>query len=158
MRIGFVATRIAGLDGVSLEINKWAEVLRRLGHEPFFCAGELGEYAQPGLEAPPFHFQDPEAVALHDEAFSGAEESRALYDAVAPAFEHILLEDETEAVEDFEALAQQQTSLGGFVTRLNAEMSDNKKGRKHTMLARARELGLAAFRNRPITFQGLERD
>jgi len=83
MRIGFVATRIAGLDGVSLEINKWAEVLRRLGHEPYFCAGELGEYAQPGLEAPPFHFQHPEAVALHDEAFSGAQESRALYRRIA---------------------------------------------------------------------------
>ncbi len=83
MRIGFVATRIAGLDGVSLEITKWVEVLRRLGHEPYFCAGELGEYAQPGLEVPPFHFQDPEAVALHDEAFSGAEESRALYRRIA---------------------------------------------------------------------------
>lgn len=83
MRIGFVATRIAGLDGVSLEINKWAEVLRRLGHETFFCAGELGEYAQPGTEVAAFHFHHPEAVAQHDEAFSGAEESRALYRRIA---------------------------------------------------------------------------
>jgi len=106
--------------------------------------------------------EGPGTVARITLVGTGAPEWRpeldAIYDAVAPAFEHILLEDETEAVEDFEALAQQQTSLGGFVTRLNAEMSDNKKGRKHTMLARARELGLAAFRNRPITFQGLERD
>ena len=83
MRIGFVATRIAGLDGVSLEINNGAEVLRRLGHETFFCAGELGDYAQPGMAVPEFHFQHPEAVAQHDEAFGGAEESRALYRRIA---------------------------------------------------------------------------
>ncbi|MBI5958017.1 MAG: glycosyltransferase family 4 protein [Chloroflexi bacterium] len=79
MNIGFVATRIAGVDGVSLEINKMAEVLRRMGHQTFFCAGEIGAYAQPGFEVPAFHFHDPEAVAIHDEAFGGAEESRALY-------------------------------------------------------------------------------
>ncbi len=85
MNIGFVATRIAGLDGVSLEINKLSEVLRRMGHRTFFCAGELGDYAQPGLEVPAFHFHDPEAVALHDEAFGGAEESRDLYRRIAVA-------------------------------------------------------------------------
>jgi glycosyltransferase involved in cell wall biosynthesis len=85
MNIGFVATRIAGLDGVSLEINKWAEVLRRMGHTPYFCAGELGEYAQPGMLVPEFHFRDPEAVAIHDEAFGGADESRKLYHRIARA-------------------------------------------------------------------------
>jgi glycosyltransferase involved in cell wall biosynthesis len=85
MNIGFVATRIAGLDGVSLEINKMAEVLRRMGHQTFFCAGELGDYAQPGLEVPAFHFHDLEAVAIHDEAFGGADESRALYRRIAQA-------------------------------------------------------------------------
>ena len=85
MNIGFVATRIAGLDGVSLEINKLSQVLRRMGHQTFFCAGELGEYAQPGLEVPAFHFHDSEAVALHDEAFGGIDESRDLYRRIAVA-------------------------------------------------------------------------
>jgi glycosyltransferase involved in cell wall biosynthesis len=85
MNIGFVATRIAGLDGVSLEITKWAEVLRRMGHTPYFCAGELGEYAQPGMLVPEFHFRDPEASAIHDEAFGGADESRELYRRIARA-------------------------------------------------------------------------
>ncbi len=40
-RIGFVSTRLAGTDGVSLETQKWAEVLERDGHECFFMAGEL---------------------------------------------------------------------------------------------------------------------
>src|SRR5690554_3652849 len=79
MRIGFVATRIAGLDDVSLEIPKLAHILREMGHESFYLAGELGAFAQPGMEVPTFHFKDPEAVALHDEAFSGVEESRTLY-------------------------------------------------------------------------------
>ncbi len=82
----------------------------------------------------------------------------AIHDAVVPAFEHIVLEDRTEPAEDFGALALQQTSLGGFVARLNAELADVADGRQRAMAARARELGLAAYRNRPITFQGLERD
>jgi glycosyltransferase involved in cell wall biosynthesis len=85
MNIGFVATRIAGPDGVSLEINKWADVLRRMGHTPCFCAGELGEYAQPGMLVPEFHFRDPEAIAIHDEAFGGMDESRELYRRIARA-------------------------------------------------------------------------
>ena len=40
-RIGFVSTRLAGTDGVSLEVAKWVQVLNGLGHECFFFAGEL---------------------------------------------------------------------------------------------------------------------
>ena len=29
--IGFISTRIAGTDGVSLELEKWADVFRREG-------------------------------------------------------------------------------------------------------------------------------
>ena len=79
MKIGFISTRIAGLDGVSLEIDKWATVLRRMGHEPCFCAGELDQDAQPGMAVPEFHFRHPDAMAIGQEAFSGTEESRTLY-------------------------------------------------------------------------------
>ncbi len=40
-RIGFISTRLAGTDGVSLETQKWARVLERDGHECFYMAGEL---------------------------------------------------------------------------------------------------------------------
>jgi len=33
MRIGFIATRLQGTDGVTLEVEKWAKVLTNLGHE-----------------------------------------------------------------------------------------------------------------------------
>ena len=40
-RIGFVSTRIAGTDGVSLEIEKWTRVLEdRIGMECCYICGE----------------------------------------------------------------------------------------------------------------------
>lgn len=82
----------------------------------------------------------------------------AIHDAVAPRFEQLFLDDRTELSEDMAALARQQTSLGGFVARLNAALADASNDRERRLLSRARELGLAAYRNRPIAFQGLERD
>jgi glycosyltransferase involved in cell wall biosynthesis len=39
-RIGFVSTRLAGTDGVSLETTKWVTVLERLGHTCCYFAGK----------------------------------------------------------------------------------------------------------------------
>ena len=39
--IGFVSTRFAGTDGVSLEAAKWSETLQKSGHRCFWFAGEL---------------------------------------------------------------------------------------------------------------------
>ena len=44
--IGFVSTRFAGTDGVSLEAAKWAEVLDEAGHRCFWFAGELDKPAE----------------------------------------------------------------------------------------------------------------
>lgn len=40
LNIGFVSTRLAGTDGVSLESGKWSQVLEQAGHRCFFFAGE----------------------------------------------------------------------------------------------------------------------
>jgi glycosyltransferase involved in cell wall biosynthesis len=40
LNIGFVSTRFAGTDGVSLETAKWARVLNDLGHDCYYFAGE----------------------------------------------------------------------------------------------------------------------
>lgn len=69
MKIGFISTRLAGVDGVSLETQKLAQVMREFGHECFFCAGELDGNAQPGYLVPEMQFTHPEAKALHDEVF-----------------------------------------------------------------------------------------
>ncbi len=70
MRIGFISTRLCGTDGVSLEVEKWARVLRRMGHEVFFCAGELGGYASGGTLIPELHFHHQSIVKLSQRAFA----------------------------------------------------------------------------------------
>ncbi len=73
MRIGFVSTRIAGTDGVSLEIAKLATLCRRLGHSVCYCAGELDpRLTDEGMLVPAMHFAHPEAQAIHDRCFGTA--------------------------------------------------------------------------------------
>ena len=69
MNIGFVGTRLAGVDGVSLETQKMAQVFEEMGHSTFYCAGELDVHAQPGYLVPGMHFQHATAQRLHDAAF-----------------------------------------------------------------------------------------
>ncbi len=69
MNIGFISTRLAGTDGVSLETAKLAAVLEKMGHEIYYCAGEL----DPGKNrflVPELHFRDETAVALGERAFN----------------------------------------------------------------------------------------
>jgi glycosyltransferase involved in cell wall biosynthesis len=74
MRIGFIATRLHGTDGVTLEVEKWARVLTKLGHEIYYCAGELGGYAKEGTLIPELHFADQTVFALSQRAFGGTPE------------------------------------------------------------------------------------
>lgn len=68
-RIGFVSTRLAGTDGVSLETNKWAEVLVRQGHECFFMAGELDTPPERSHLVPECHFRHREIVETYEGCF-----------------------------------------------------------------------------------------
>jgi glycosyltransferase involved in cell wall biosynthesis len=43
-RIAFISGKLGDVDGVSLEVNKWVDILTRLGHEIFTVAGK---YASP---------------------------------------------------------------------------------------------------------------
>jgi hypothetical protein len=58
-KIGFVSTRFAGIDGVSLEAGKWADVLESGGHNCFWFAGELDKDPQKSYLAPEAHFKHP---------------------------------------------------------------------------------------------------
>jgi glycosyltransferase involved in cell wall biosynthesis len=73
MKIGFVSTRLAGTDGVSLETRKLAEVARRLGHETYYCAGQLEDNAPNPTLIPELHFRDPEAEAIGELVFGRME-------------------------------------------------------------------------------------
>lgn len=72
MRIGFVSTRLAGTDGVSLETRKWAEVLTGLAHKCFCFAGESDWPEERSRVVPEAHFQHPDVQELNGALF-GAE-------------------------------------------------------------------------------------
>jgi glycosyltransferase involved in cell wall biosynthesis len=57
-RIGFVSTRLAGTDGVSLETQKWVSVLEGEGHHCFFMAGELDTPEDCSRLVPDCHFRN----------------------------------------------------------------------------------------------------
>ena len=60
-KIGFVSTRFAGTDGVTMETGKWADVLSTSGHSCFWFAGQLD--------------RNPERCFLAPEAFFGHEQN-----------------------------------------------------------------------------------
>lgn len=68
MRVIILATRIAGVDGVSLEAVRWKEILRRMGHKVTFVAGKLD---RSGVLIPELHFQWPKVTKLHDKVVYG---------------------------------------------------------------------------------------
>ncbi|OEU63715.1 MAG: hypothetical protein BBJ57_07735 [Desulfobacterales bacterium PC51MH44] len=55
--IGFVSTRFAGADGVTLESSKWADVFEKNGHNCFWFAGELDRDNDKSFLVPVAHFQ-----------------------------------------------------------------------------------------------------
>lgn len=70
--IGFISTRFAGTDGVSLETVKWATVLERLGHKCFYFAGECDRSAEKSHVVPEAFYRHPEIDKLNQQAYSGS--------------------------------------------------------------------------------------
>ncbi|MGC9529834.1 MAG: glycosyltransferase [Candidatus Bipolaricaulaceae bacterium] len=68
-KIGFVSTRLAGTDGVSLEVRKWGNVLSEQGYELTFFAGECDWPADRSRVVPEAHFQHPQVRAVTEELF-----------------------------------------------------------------------------------------
>lgn len=68
-RIGFISTRFAGTDGVSLEASKWAHVLAQDGHQCFWFAGELDRNAAHSFLAPEAHFKHGQIAHIAGDVF-----------------------------------------------------------------------------------------
>jgi len=68
-RIGFISTRFAGTDGVSLETKKWVAVLKDMGHECFFFAGESDWPEERSFVVAEAHFEHPEILDLNVDLF-----------------------------------------------------------------------------------------
>ena len=67
--IGFVSTRFAGTDGVSLESSKWAEVFEDNGFNCFWFAGEVDRESDKTFLVPEAHFQHEQNQWINHHVF-----------------------------------------------------------------------------------------
>ncbi len=67
--VGIISTRIAGTDGVSLEIEKWAHVLEGMDLTCFYFAGELDRPKEQSYLCPEAHFTHPAVKEIYLECF-----------------------------------------------------------------------------------------
>ncbi len=68
-RVGFISTRLAGTDGVSLETAKWAAVFQQEGYACHYFAGELDRPPAYCWKEPLAHFTHPEILEIQQQAF-----------------------------------------------------------------------------------------
>lgn len=76
--VGFISTRIAGTDGVSLEITKWADVFNKEGFNCFYFAGELDRPSEISFLSEEAHFKHPEVQQIFKNAFGARTRKRAI--------------------------------------------------------------------------------
>ena len=68
-RVGFVATRLAGTDGVSLETEKWERVFEREGFTCYYFAGEIDRPKARSYLVEEAHFQHPDIRRIYNLCF-----------------------------------------------------------------------------------------
>lgn len=68
--IGFVSTRFAGTDGVSLEAAKWAEVLWRDQHLSYWYGGQLDRDPDMSMCVPEAFFGHPENLWINQQLWN----------------------------------------------------------------------------------------
>ena len=89
-RIGCVSTRFAGTDGVSLEVNKWVDVLRDdLGCDIFWCAGLLDRDPSVSLLYEEMFFGHPDVLAIDKQVFGSHERPRSVTKDIAEMSDRI---------------------------------------------------------------------
>ncbi len=75
LNIGFVSTRFAGIDGVSLESNKWSKVLEEKGHRCFWFAGELDKSEKICFLESKANFKDKQNCIINSQLFGNPKKS-----------------------------------------------------------------------------------
>lgn len=67
--VGFISTRLAGMDGVSLETEKWATIFEQDGFNTYFMAGELDCDPAKAFLVEDAHFKHPVIRQIYRECF-----------------------------------------------------------------------------------------
>ena len=76
--VGFISTRIAGTDGVSLELEKWANVFEDLGLACFYFAGEIDRPVERSYLVEEAHFTHPDIRDVYQKSFGVMWRDRAV--------------------------------------------------------------------------------
>ena len=80
--IGFVSTRFAGTDGVTMEASKWAQVFKSAGHNYFWFAGLLDRNPERSFLVPEAFFQHEKNRWIDKQIFGKKRRSAAVTDAI----------------------------------------------------------------------------
>lgn len=75
-RFGFISTRFAGTDGVSLEARKWTDVLSQSGHQSYWFAGKLDTDPTRSMLVPEAFFENKENCWINSQVFGQRSRSR----------------------------------------------------------------------------------
>jgi glycosyltransferase involved in cell wall biosynthesis len=76
--VGFISTRFAGTDGVSLETTKWADVFERVGFSCYYFAGELDRPAERSYLIKEAHFKHPDIKEIQSNCFGVSLRKRSI--------------------------------------------------------------------------------
>ena len=88
-RIGFVSTRLAGGDGVSLESAKWAQVLWDDRHVSFWYGGRLDRHPNISLCIPEAFFGHPENVWINERIYGRTKRSQLVTRRISDLAEYL---------------------------------------------------------------------
>jgi glycosyltransferase involved in cell wall biosynthesis len=80
--IGFVSTRFAGTDGVTLEASKWAQVLKSIGHNYYWFAGLLDRKPEHSFLVPEAFFQHEKNRWIDEQIFGKKRRDPTVTDAI----------------------------------------------------------------------------
>jgi mannosylglucosylglycerate synthase len=89
IQIGFVSTRFAGTDGVSLEAAKWVEVLQEYGHTCFWFAGECDTPPERSMCVGEAFFGHPDIAAIQTVAFTNRSRPPAVTRRIGELAQHL---------------------------------------------------------------------
>ena len=98
--IGFISTRFAGTDGVTLEASKWAEVLEDRGHNCYWFAGELDRQTDRCFPVSEAHFKYAQNEWINARVFGKTNRKAAVTETIH-ALTSILKVQLLEFVEQF---------------------------------------------------------
>lgn len=81
-KIGIIATRLGGLDGVSLEVDKWRRILKKAGFKTYLCVGEKAKESLHATVIPSLSADSGENKKIINHFFSRETDSEFLEDKI----------------------------------------------------------------------------